>query len=145
MLDSSIAVNVALEFDDNKIDKKKLDNALEMASIKEFVESLPSGVNSHIGEKGTFLSGGQRQRLILARAFYHNRDFLIMDEATSALDNDTEKAVMEAVDFLNKDLTIILIAHRLNTLKNCDIIYKFKNGELVERGTPNEIIKINNN
>lgn len=130
LLDSSIAVNVALEFDNNKIDKKKLDNALEMASIKEFVESLPSGANSHIGEKGTFLSGGQRQRLILARAFYHNRDFLIMDEATSALDSATEEKIIAEITSLKTKITMVVIAHRLSTIQHCDHIFEIVDGNV---------------
>jgi ATP-binding cassette, subfamily B, bacterial PglK len=144
--DDTIASNIAFGVDSKDINYEALKKAAKIANIKEFIEKeLPIKYDTLIGERGVRLSGGQRQRIGVARALYHNPKVLIFDEATSALDNDTEKAVMEAVDFLNKDLTIILIAHRLNTLKNCDIIYKFKNGELVERGTPNEIIKINNN
>jgi len=144
--DDTIASNIAFGVDTKDINYEALKKAAKIAKIKEFIEKeLPFKYETLIGERGVRLSGGQRQRIGVARALYHNPKVLIFDEATSALDNDTEKAVMEAVDILNKDLTIILIAHRLNTLKNCDMIYKFKKGELVERGTPNEIIKINNN
>lgn len=130
LLDSSVAVNVALEFDENKIDKKKLDNALEMASIKEFVKSLPSGINSSIGEHGTFLSGGQRQRLILARAFYHNRDFLIMDEATSALDSATEEKIIAEITSLKTKITMVVIAHRRSTIEHCDHVFEIVDGKI---------------
>ena len=91
------------------------------------------------------MSGGQRQRIGIARALYHSPKVLVLDEATSALDNQTEKAVMDAVNNLGKDITIILIAHRLNTVKNCDIIYKFDNGQIIDQGTFNDLIDRNNN
>lgn len=142
--DETIASNIAFGVESKYINQEALKKAAKIANIKEFIENeLPLKYDTLIGERGVRLSGGQRQRIGIARAIYHNPKVLIFDEATSALDNDTEKAVMEAVDILNKDLTIILIAHRLNTLKNCDIIFRFKNGELVEKGAHNEIIKIN--
>ena len=89
------------------------------------------------------VSGGQRQRIGIARALYHNPKILILDEATSALDIDTEKAVIDAINKINKEITIILITHRLNTLKNCDIIYKLKKGEIIDQGTFNKLISSN--
>jgi ABC-type multidrug transport system fused ATPase/permease subunit len=132
LLDASIATNVSLEFDEDKIDKAKLETALNMASIKDFVDSLPSGVITEIGEKGAFLSGGQRQRLILARAFYHGRDFLIMDEATSALDSNTEEKIVNEIKSLKKKVTMIVIAHRLSTIKHCDHIFEIKDGRVTK-------------
>ena len=130
LLDASIATNVSLEFDEEKIDKAKLASSLSMASMKAYVDKLPEGVMTVIGEKGAFLSGGQRQRLILARAFYHGRDFLIMDEATSALDTATEEKIIDEITNLKKNVTVIMIAHRLSTLKNCDYIFEIKNGQI---------------
>ena len=95
---------------------------------------MPKQYQTTIGERGVRLSGGQRQRIGIARALYHNPQVLIFDEATSALDNETEKAVMDAVNNLNKEITIILIAHRINTIKNCDIIYKLEKGQLLTQG-----------
>jgi ABC-type multidrug transport system fused ATPase/permease subunit len=132
LLDASIATNVSLEFDVDKIDKAKLETALNMASIKDFVDSLPSGVMTEIGEKGAFLSGGQRQRLILARAFYHGRDFLIMDEATSALDSNTEEKIVNEIKSLKKKVTMIVIAHRLSTIKHCDHVFEIKDGRVTQ-------------
>ena len=106
-------------------------------------KNKPKQYETYIGENGVRLSGGQRQRIGIARALYREPKVLILDEATSALDNETEYAVMEAVKKLGKDITIILIAHRLNTVKNCDIIFKFEKGELVNEGRFDEIINSN--
>ena len=133
LLDSSIATNISLEFDVNKIDKTKLEEALNRASIKDFVNLLPSGVMTQVGEKGAFLSGGQRQRLILARAFYHERDFLILDEATSALDYKTEEKIVNEIMALKKKVTIIVIAHRLSTIKHCDHVFEIENGKITQQ------------
>ena len=106
---------------------------------------MPGQYNTKIGERGIRLSGGQRQRIGIARALYKNPKVLILDEATSALDNNTEKAVMDAVNNLNKEITIILIAHRLSTVKKCDKIYFLDKGELKAQGSYDELIKINKN
>ena len=108
------------------------------------VNELPKEYQTTIGERGVRLSGGQRQRIGIARALYHNPQVLVLDEATSALDNKTEKAVMDAVNNLSKDITIILIAHRLNTVKNCDIVFKLDKGQLVSQGTFDELLNTNN-
>ena len=107
------------------------------------VNELPSGYNTTVGERGVRLSGGQRQRIGIARALYHNPKVLILDEATSALDNHTEKAVMDEVNKLRKDITIIIIAHRFNTVKNCDVIFQFEKGELIKQGSFDEVINDN--
>ena len=98
--------------------------------MREFVEALPDGINTYVGDRGIRLSGGQRQRIAIARALYRDPKILIMDEATSALDNDTEKAIMEAIDSLQGSITMIIVAHRLTTIKNCDIIYEVSNGKI---------------
>ncbi|MDA9242705.1 ABC transporter ATP-binding protein/permease [Amylibacter sp.] len=133
LLDATIETNVSLEFDVGKIDKIKLETALRMAAIKDFVDTLPLGVTTEIGEKGAFLSGGQRQRLILARAFYHGRDFLIMDEATSALDTNTEGKIVNEIMSLKNKVTMIVIAHRFSTIKHCDHIFEIKDGQVTQQ------------
>ena len=105
---------------------------LEEAQLKEFIEELPKGLDTTIGDRGVRLSGGQRQRIGIARALYNDPEILVFDEATSALDNDTEAAVMEAINSFHGKKTMIIIAHRLNTIEKCDIIYKVENEKLIE-------------
>ena len=119
---------------------KQVNKALKLANLNEFVHSLKDGIHTKVGERGVQLSGGQRQRIGIARALYHNPQVLILDEATSALDSETENVVMEAVNNLSKDITIILIAHRLNTVKNCDIIFKLDKGKLQSQGAPKILV-----
>jgi ABC-type bacteriocin/lantibiotic exporter with double-glycine peptidase domain len=107
------------------------------------MDELPKQYQTEIGERGIRLSGGQRQRIGIARALYHNPQVLILDEATSSLDNQTEKAVMDAVNNLSENITIILIAHRLNTVKNCDIVFKLDKGQLQRQGTFEELLNLN--
>ena len=133
LLDATIATNVSLEFDQKKIDMLKLEKSLTMASIGNYVESLPFGVLTEIGENGTFLSGGQRQRLVLARAFYHDRDFLVMDEATSALDSETEAKVIAEIMGLKSKITMIIIAHRMSTIERCDHVFEIADGKVSKR------------
>ena len=109
------------------------------------IEELPKKYKTYIGERGVRLSGGQRQRIGIARALYNKPQVLVLDEATSALDNLTEKIVMEAVNNLSKDITIILIAHRLTTVKKCDKIFILEKGEIKNQGTFEELIKVNEN
>lgn len=132
LIDESIRDNIAFGIDEDKIDDKRIWEVLEEAQLKEFVEELPEGLNTTIGDRGVRLSGGQRQRIGIARALYHDPEILVFDEATSALDNDTEAAVMEAVNSFHGRKTMIIIAHRLNTIEKCDIIYKVENEKLVE-------------
>lgn len=108
-------------------------DALRKASLGEYVKSLPEGLDTIVGERGVKLSRGQRQRLAIARALYIKPQVMILDEATSALDNETEEAVMEAIDSLAGSITLIIIAHRITTLKNCDKTYEIVNGEAVLR------------
>lgn len=126
--DDTICKNVA--FGVRRPDEEKIWKALEEAQLKEFIESLPDGLNARIGENGIRISGGQRQRIGIARALYNDPEILILDEATSALDGETEKAVMEAIDYLKGKKTLIIIAHRLSTIENCDVIYEVKDGKI---------------
>ncbi|MCH5254592.1 MAG: ABC transporter ATP-binding protein [Lachnospiraceae bacterium] len=132
LVDESIRDNIAFGIDADKIDDKRIWEVLEEAQLKEFIEELPQGLDTTIGDRGVRLSGGQRQRIGIARALYHDPEILVFDEATSALDNDTEKAVMDAVNSFHGKKTMVIIAHRLNTIANCDVIYKVEGEKIVE-------------
>lgn len=138
--DDTIRNNVAFGVDEKEIDEQAVVNALQQAQLFDFVESLPEGLDTFVGDRGVRLSGGQRQRIGIARALYHNPEVLVLDEATSALDNDTETAVMEAIEKLQGHKTILIIAHRLTTIKNADVIYEVGNGK-VERKEKQEVLK----
>lgn len=127
LMDDTIRNNIIYGAETD-VDDERLMRAVEEAQLKEFIETLSEGLDTEIGERGIRLSGGQRQRIGIARALYSNPQVLVLDEATSALDNDTEKAVMEAIESLSGNKTLIIIAHRLTTVKNCDIKYEVKNG-----------------
>ena len=143
LADDTVAANIAFGIESEDIDFKAVERASIIANLHDFViNELPSQYNTTVGERGIRLSGGQRQRIGIARALYHNPQVLILDEATSALDNMTEKAVMEAVHNLGKQITIILIAHRLTTVKKCDNIILFENGEFKSQGTYDELINL---
>lgn len=130
LLDASIRDNILFGIAREEIDEARLQEALQEAQLKEFVGSLEEGLDTVIGEGGVRLSGGQRQRIGIARALYHNPQVLVLDEATSALDNDTEAAVMEAIDYLAGSKTLIIIAHRLSTIENCDLVYTVEGGKI---------------
>lgn len=135
MLDDSIRHNVAFGVPDDKIDEERLWEVLREAQMDEYIRTLPEGLDTGIGERGIRLSGGQRQRIGIARALYHDPEVLVLDEATSALDNDTEKAIMDSINLLQGRKTLIIIAHRLQTIEKCDIVYRVENGKAVlERG-----------
>jgi len=139
--DDTIASNIAFGVEPKNIDHAAVETASKIANLHQFViDELPAKYQTTIGERGIRLSGGQRQRIGIARALYHDPLVLILDEATSSLDNETEKAVMDAVNNLRKEITIILIAHRLNTVKNCDTIFKLDKGQVIGVGTFDEII-----
>lgn len=129
LMDSTIRENIAFGVAPEKIEEGRLWEVLKEAQLEEFVKAQPEGLDSMIGERGIRISGGQRQRLGIARALYHNPELLIFDEATSALDNDTEAAIMEAIDSFHGRKTMIIIAHRLKTIENCDIIYQVSEGK----------------
>lgn len=126
LTDDTIRNNIAYGIEKDEIDEEKIWEVIKEAQLKEFVKSLEEGIDTVIGEGGVRLSGGQRQRIGIARALYDNPEILILDEATSALDTDTETAVMEAIDSLAGKKTLIIIAHRLTTIENCDIVYEIK-------------------
>ena len=135
MLDDTIKKNVAFGVPEEKIDETRLWAALKEAQLDEFIKTLPDGLETGIGERGIRLSGGQRQRIGIARALYNNPEVLILDEATSALDNDTEAAIMESINRLQGKKTLIIIAHRLQTIEKCDVVYRVENGKaVIERG-----------
>ena len=138
--DDTIKRNIAFGLPDEAVKKNNLQDAIEAAQLSELVQELPDGVNTIIGERGARLSGGQRQRIGIARALYHNPQVLIMDEATSALDNLTEKYLVEAIERLKGERTIIIIAHRLTTVQNCDILYYMDYGRIIDRGSYKDLI-----
>ncbi len=142
--DDTVSANIAFGIDPKKVNSKSVTKAAQIANLHEFVvKELPLKYQTTVGENGVRLSGGQRQRIGIARALYHNPDILILDEATSALDNLTEQAVMEAVNKLSNEITIIMIAHRLSTVKNCDIIFLLEKGKLMGQGSFEELKKSN--
>ena len=142
--DDTIAANIAFGVESKNINQIDIERASKIANLHDFIiNELPDKYNTTIGERGIRLSGGQRQRIGIARAVYLNPKILILDEGTSALDNETEKKVMESINKLSKKITIILVAHRLNTVRNCDKIYKFEKGKVIAEGKFDEIININ--
>lgn len=136
MLDDTIRANVAFGVPEDKVDEKRLWEVLKEAQLDEFIKALPQGLDTGIGERGIRLSGGQRQRIGIARALYHDPEVLVLDEATSALDNDTEKAIMDSINLLHGRKTLIIIAHRLQTIEKCDLVYRVEKGRIsLERGS----------
>ena len=132
LLDADIRKNVAFGIPEEEIDDEKLWYALREAQLDEFIKTLPDGVYTGIGERGIRLSGGQRQRIGIARALYNDPEVLILDEATSALDNDTEAAIMDSINRLHGKKTLLIIAHRLQTIEKCDMVYRVENGTIVK-------------
>ena len=141
LADDTVAANIAFGLETKDINEVLIEKAAKIANLHQFViDELPNQYQTIVGENGVRLSGGQRQRIGIARALYNNPQLLILDEATSSLDTETELSVMEAINNLSKEITIILIAHRLNTVKNCDIIFQLDKGQLIRQGKFNEII-----
>ena len=131
MLDGTIRENVAFGVHKKDIREDRIWEVLKEAQLDEFVKSLPEGLDTEIGERGIRLSGGQRQRIGIARALYEDPEVLILDEATSALDNDTEAAIMDSINRLHGRKTLVIIAHRLQTIEKCDMIYRVENGKAI--------------
>lgn len=142
--DDTLRRNIAFGLADQKIDNSAVARAVKSARLSEFIESLPDGLETIVGERGVRLSGGQRQRIGIARALYHNPQVIVLDEATSALDGITESEVMDAIDALKGSKTVVIVAHRLSTVENCDRIFRMEAGKLVETGTPTEILRKSN-
>ena len=140
LINESVQENIAFGLDDSEVSREAMLEAARIADIKHFVETeLEQGFDTQVGERGIRLSGGQKQRIGLARALYNKPDVLVLDEATSALDNKTEKSIMDSIDKLPLDLTIIMVAHRLTTVKDCDVIYVLNRGEIADQGSYDEL------
>jgi ABC-type multidrug transport system fused ATPase/permease subunit len=142
--DTTIIANIAFGQEPDKVDMNRIKLVSKRAQINETIESLPNGYNTIVGERGVKLSGGQRQRIGIARALYKEASVIILDEATSALDNETEMAVMDGIEKLGDDITIIIVAHRITTLRNCDKIFEFSNGNITKEGSFNEFVTLLN-
>ena len=140
LADSTFVQNIALGIPFDEINFKQIKYAAEKAQISKFINSNKKRYNTTIGEDGIKISGGQRQRIAIARALYKDSDFLILDEATSALDLKTERDFMNSVNILSKKMTLIIVAHRLSTLKNCDRIIRISKGRIYEIGKPKDFI-----
>jgi HlyD family secretion protein len=141
--DSTIAENIAFGISKNEIDKNKIKLVLEQSQLSDFVNNLPNGFETVIGERGVQLSGGQRQRIGIARTLYTDSNLLIFDEATSSMDNITEEAIIASIKNLQRKKTIIIVAHRLASVKNCDKIYFIESGKIIDSGNYNELLNKN--
>lgn len=140
LMDDSLRRNIAIGISDAEIDERAIHEALKSAQLEDFVASLPEGLDTVVGERGVRLSGGQRQRIGIARALYHRPSVLVLDEATSSLDTETEHGVMQAVQALQGDKTVIIVAHRLSTVEYCDRLYRLDAGRIVDEGTFDEVM-----
>jgi ATP-binding cassette, subfamily B, bacterial PglK len=140
LLDDTIANNIAFGLDEKDIDINRINESISKAQLESLLIQMPKGINTLVGERGIRLSGGQKQRLAIARAFYFNKSILILDESTSALDNETEKLIVEEIKRLKGSVTMIVIAHRLSTLKYCDRILYLENGKIKSQGPPENYI-----
>ena len=141
LIDGTIAENIAFGIDAAEIDIDKVERCVLKANIESYLATLPKGIQTEVGERGIQLSGGQKQRVGIARALYCDVKYLIMDEGTSSLDQDTERLIINGLTSVDKDLTVIMIAHRLNTLSECDSIYALEHGAVVAQGTYKNIIE----
>lgn len=143
LFDDTLRRNIALGVADDRIDEPAIQVAVEMAQLKDFVETLPKGLDTRVGEHGTLLSGGQRQRIAIARALYRDPDILFLDEGTSALDNETEREFMDALQRFRGRKTIILVAHRLSTIRNCDRVFFVEGGRVSGGGSYDQLYEEN--
>jgi ATP-binding cassette subfamily B protein len=142
LADATMAENIAFGVPLDTIDLDRVQQAARQAQIADFIEGSPGGYQAYVGERGIRLSGGQRQRIGIARALYKQASVLVFDEATSALDNATEQSVMDAIEGLSNDLTILLIAHRLTTVRRCDTIFELEHGRVVAQGTYEQLLEL---
>ena len=140
LTDDTLRRNVAFGLSKNEIKEESIQTAIRSAQLEEFVATLPNGLDTVVGERGVRLSGGQRQRIGIARALYHNPSVLVLDEATSSLDTETEHGVMQAVQALQGDKTVIIVAHRLSTVEYCDRLYRLEDSRIVDEGSFEEVI-----
>ena len=140
LIDDTLERNIAFGVPDHLIDQTRLQNAIEMAQLRDVIDQLPNGVQTLVGERGVLLSGGQRQRVGIARVLYHEREILVFDEATAALDNETEHLITKATKALSGSKTIIIIAHRLSTIEHCDCIYQLEQGKVIKSGSYQEVV-----
>jgi ATP-binding cassette, subfamily B, bacterial PglK len=143
LVDGTILENICFGINKESVDFEKLKKCLKISNLDHLIEELPNGVDTNVGEKGIQLSGGQKQRIGIARAVYHNVNFLVFDEATSSLDGIAERKIMDSIKNLSGQKTILMIAHRLSTLKNCDLIYFVNKGKIVDRGNYDYLINKN--
>ena len=139
-MDDTIRKNIAFGLREDNIDSDLITQAVEKVSLNNFLNELSSGLETVVGEKGIRLSGGQQQRIGIARALYRNPEILILDEATSSLDQLTEKKIMESIQYLKRKKTLIVVTHRLITVKNCDKVFFIDKGKITKQGTPEEIL-----
>lgn len=137
LIDDTVRNNILFGIDEKEVDEARVWRAIEQAQLKEFVEKLPQGLDTILGERGVKISGGQRQRIAIARALYYDPEVLVLDEATSALDNETESAIMEAINMLQGEKTLIIVAHRLTTIEKCDKVYEIKDGKAILKNKQN--------
>jgi ABC-type bacteriocin/lantibiotic exporter with double-glycine peptidase domain len=135
LTDSSLRSNIAFGLEPAQISDERVWQCLEDANLKNFIKNLPEGLDTMMGERGTRLSGGQRQRVGIARALYRDPELIVFDEATSALDSESEDNITNTIYSLRKKKSFIIVAHRLSTLKNCDLVYKFKDGSVEMSGS----------
>jgi ABC-type multidrug transport system fused ATPase/permease subunit len=141
--DCSIKSNIAFGLEESDIDEDRIISACKQAQLLDFVLTLPEGLETIVGEKGVQLSGGQKQRIAIARALYRDPKILVLDEATSSLDGLTEKKIMESIYKLASDITVLIIAHRLNTVKECNMIYYMDEGKIIDKGGYDELMDSN--
>lgn len=140
LTDGTLRSNIAYGVPDSQIDENAVKHAVKLAQLEKFVDGHPFGLDLTVGERGMRISGGQRQRIGIARALYRNPPILLLDEATSALDTETEQSLMEAIHALHGEKTLLIVAHRLTTVMNCDRIYRLANGKVIECGSASEIL-----